>query len=44
MRLCESGHIRRVSQNAAVLEDLDLYSSELGFPFEVSEQSEALFI
>lgn len=44
LRLCESGHIRRVSENAAVLEDLDLYSSELGFPFEVSEQSEALFI
>lgn len=44
LRLCESGRIRRVSENAGVLEDLDLYSSELGFPFEVSEQSEALFI
>lgn len=44
LRLCETGRIRRVSENAAVLEDLDLYSSELGFPFEVSEQSEALFI
>ena len=44
LRLCEMGHIHRVSENAAVLENLDLYSSELGFPFEVSEQSEALFI
>ena len=44
LRLCETGRIRRVSENAAVLEDLDLYSSELGFPFEVSEESEALFI
>ena len=42
--LCRTGALEQVSENAGILQDTGLYSSETGLPFEISEQSEAIFI
>lgn len=43
-QLCNAGALKMVSENAGILLDDDLYSPETGLPFEMSEQSKAIFI
>ena len=42
--LCQTGALEQISGNAGILQNTGLYSSETGLPFEISEQSEAIFI
>ena len=43
-QLCDAGALEMVSENAGILLDTDLYSPETGLPFEISEQSKAIFM
>ena len=43
-RLCDNGMLETISGNAGILLNSELYSSETGLPFTISEQSQALFI
>jgi CRISPR-associated endonuclease/helicase Cas3 len=42
--LCRAGALEQISENAGILQNTGLYSSETGLPFEISEQSQAIFI
>lgn len=42
--LCRTGALEQISENAGILQNTGLYSSETGLPFELSEQSQAIFI
>ena len=42
--LCRTGALEQISENAGILQNTGLYSSETGLPFEISEQSQAIFI
>ncbi len=42
--LCDMGAAEAITENAGILLDSELYSQETGLPFEVSEQSKAIFI
>ena len=42
--LCDTGAVEMISENAGILLKPELYSSETGLPFSVSEQSKELFI
>lgn len=43
-RLCESGKIEKIADNAGILLDVNLYSPDIGLPFNMSEQDSAIFI
>ena len=43
-QLCYKGSVLKISDNAGILLDLELYSPATGLPFEVSEQNRAIFI
>ena len=43
-QLCDNGMLETISGNAGILLNSELYSSETGLPFTISEQSQALFI
>ena len=43
-QLCDMGALEIISDNAGILLKPELYSPETGLPFEVSEQSQAIFI
>lgn len=42
--LCQTGSLEQISENAGILRNTGLYSPETGLPFEISEQSQAIFI
>ncbi len=42
--LCQTGALEQISENAGILRNTGLYSPETGLPFEISEQSQAIFI
>ncbi len=42
--LCQTGALEQIAGNAGILQNTGLYSSETGLPFEISEQSKAIFI
>jgi CRISPR-associated endonuclease/helicase Cas3 len=42
--LIQTGALEVVSENAGILRDLKLYSRDTGLPFNISEQSQAIFI
>lgn len=42
--LCRTGALDQISENAGILQNTGLYSSETGLPFELSEQSQTIFI
>ena len=42
--MCRTGALEQISENAGILQNTGLYSSETGLPFELSEQSQAIFI
>ncbi len=42
--LIQAGALEVVSENAGILRDLKLYSRDTGLPFNISEQSQAIFL
>ena len=42
--LYDAGAIEKISEKAGILTNINLYSTETGLPFEISEQDNAIFI